>query len=69
MSPRPGTITEILDVDLPEPRVAAVRGMPGFVALQQSLWSRLEAQWRQAEEVEASAAVAAGHRVPMFGPG
>ncbi len=69
MSPRPGTITEVLDIELGEPRSAAVRGTPAFVALQQSLWSRLEAQWRQSQEPGGEVATRSRHRLELFGPG
>jgi NitT/TauT family transport system ATP-binding protein len=69
MSGRPGRITEIVDVRLPEPRVPAVRTSAPFVALQQSLWTRLEAQWIQAQEPGAAAAPPASTGLQAFGPG
>jgi NitT/TauT family transport system ATP-binding protein len=69
MSPRPGRITEIVDVKLPEPRVPAVRSSTPFVALQQSLWTRLEAQWIQAQETGAAGEPTGPAGLQAFGPG
>jgi NitT/TauT family transport system ATP-binding protein len=69
MSPRPGRITEIVDVKLPEPRVPAVRSSAPFVALQQSLWTRLEAQWIQAQETGGAGEPPGPAGLQAFGPG
>ena len=41
MSARPGTILEILDVDLPRPRNDTMRTAPRFVGLRQYVWDRI----------------------------
>jgi NitT/TauT family transport system ATP-binding protein len=69
MSARPGRITEIVDVSLPDPRVPAVRASAPFVALQESLWSRLEAQWIQAQETGRLEDPGGAAGLQTFGPG
>jgi NitT/TauT family transport system ATP-binding protein len=44
MSARPGTILEVIDVDLPRPRNEAVRSTPRFVELRRYLWERIREQ-------------------------
>lgn len=41
MSPRPGRITAVIDVDLPRPRTVALQGQETFVAIEQRLRSEL----------------------------
>jgi NitT/TauT family transport system ATP-binding protein len=41
MSPRPGTIHEIIDIDLPRPRNDAIRSDPRFVELTAYIWDTL----------------------------
>jgi len=41
LSPRPGRIHEIVEVDLPRPRTDAIRGMPRFTELTQYVWDVL----------------------------
>ncbi|WP_415913991.1 ABC transporter ATP-binding protein [Paraburkholderia sp. J76] len=40
----PGRVKEIIDVDLPRPRDAALRHSPAFVALRQRAWESLSAE-------------------------
>ncbi|MFT4192855.1 MAG: ABC transporter ATP-binding protein [Comamonas sp.] len=42
MTRRPGTIKEIIDIDLPRPRDAELRNTPEFVALRQRAWAVLK---------------------------
>jgi NitT/TauT family transport system ATP-binding protein len=41
MTPRPGRIHRLLDIDLPRPRAADIRNTPAFVALRQQAWVAL----------------------------
>jgi NitT/TauT family transport system ATP-binding protein len=41
MTGRPGTVSSVLDVDLPRPRDPSVKRSPAFTALEERLWSRL----------------------------
>lgn len=41
MTPRPGRIHRLLDIDLPRPRAADIRNTPAFVALRQQAWEAL----------------------------
>jgi NitT/TauT family transport system ATP-binding protein len=44
MSPRPGRLAEIVDVELPHPRIgSAVRSSPRFATLRAHLWDRISA--------------------------
>ncbi|MDB5562105.1 MAG: transporter [Hyphomicrobiales bacterium] len=40
-SPSPGHIMEVLDVDLPHPRDAAVKSLPRYAAMRQHIWDAL----------------------------
>jgi len=44
MSPRPGRISDVLDVDLPRPRTLETMGEPGFAALTQRIRSVIYGQ-------------------------
>jgi NitT/TauT family transport system ATP-binding protein len=53
MSSHPGRIREIVEIDLPRPRNDAVRGLPRFQALTQTIWHLIRDEaYRAAMEVE-----------------
>jgi ABC-type nitrate/sulfonate/bicarbonate transport system ATPase subunit len=54
MSPSPGRIVEIVDVDLPRPRTDATRREPRFTDLVEHVWSRLR-EYNTVERTEATA--------------
>lgn len=41
MTPRPGRVHRLLDIDLPRPRAAELRNTPAFAALRQQAWEAL----------------------------
>ncbi|HKT91291.1 MAG TPA: ABC transporter ATP-binding protein [Paraburkholderia sp.] len=59
----PGRVKEIVDVDLPRPRDAALRHSPAFIALRQRAWESLstELDARRTAEPEARALTGAHH--------
>ncbi|WP_236596986.1 ABC transporter ATP-binding protein [Paraburkholderia hiiakae] len=59
----PGRVKEIIDVDLPRPRDAALRHSPAFIALRQRAWESLstELDARRTAEPEAHAVTGAHH--------
>jgi NitT/TauT family transport system ATP-binding protein len=40
-SPSPGTIMEVLDVDLPHPRDEDVKALPAYAEMRQHIWNSL----------------------------
>ncbi len=53
LKPRPGRIDEVVDVDLPEPRLQTdPRALPRFAQLREHLWSRIHAMSRDGTPLE-----------------
>src|SRR5262249_55158671 len=47
MTPRPGKVAEIIPIDLPRPRVTAVRDDPKFIGYMRKIRERLGVQWQR----------------------
>lgn len=54
MSARPGTVREIIPVDLPRPRTLAIKRTAAFVELEDRIWSLIEADTRAAQAAPAT---------------
>ena len=52
MTPRPGRVARIYDIDLPRPRTIEMTFEPGFIALIQEIKHAVESGGRHAVEVE-----------------
>ncbi|HXT87741.1 MAG TPA: ABC transporter ATP-binding protein [Trebonia sp.] len=59
MTPRPGTIKEIVDVNLPRPRGRDIEKTPEFTALKEYIWDRLREMYEESSAAAITTAVKA----------
>jgi NitT/TauT family transport system ATP-binding protein len=52
---RPGTVREIVDIDLPRPRPLAIKRSSHFLDLEDRIWTTIEREARQAMNAGAAA--------------